>query len=420
MKPCLAFLALPAVLVGLSCAAAQAAERFEVASWVDHHDFAGVRDDKGYVFDCDRPEGWAKILDHVQEVGTTLVLWRNCGGANMRYQSLVESHHHDPILDKRRVPETRVPWGWVRYGDAAEEDMLRWVVQECGKRGLRPGVHWPFEETHWEGWTIGGWNLEHPYFWGRTPDGQPWWGRASLSFPEVMAHKLALVDELLDRGIEALFIDFYRNGGWTPAYEYVEPVVAAYRAKYGAEPSSDSSDPRWCRHVGSYVTEFLRRIRKHAQARGQNLELMVGIPGIAPLSDEPLLTRGADWQAWVDEGLVDAVVINYVKWDPQDPFGSMRKLSREVMDVVKGRCKVFWPVQAYDFSGFGMPSCQKATGLSQPEVAERLLRMAWEEGAHGISLECVDYNNYAAATRERMRALVEGECEWVQPVPPRG
>ena len=42
-----------------------------------------------------------------------------------------------------------------------------------------------------------------------------------------------------------------------------------------------------------------------------------------------------------------------------------------------------------------------------------LMRTAWEEGAHGLSLECVDYNNYRPRTREALRTLRAGSCRFV-------
>jgi len=416
----MAWATLAVSLTGLALAAdgpqTQQGQRFEVLAWVDHFDFAGPKSGDHYIFDTEVPEGWAKILDHVQETGATTILWRNCGGATMRYDSAIEAHHHPLVPDKRRVPLTRMPYGWVHYGDGPQ-DTIAGVVQLCRQRGLIPGVHWPFEETHWAGWTIGGWNLEHPQYWGRTPDGQPWWGRTSLGFDEVMHHKLALVDELVSRGITVLFIDFYRNGGWSPTYEYVEPVVTAYRAKYHEEPPSDPADPRWCRHVASYVTDFLRQVRKHLDASGRKIRLLVGLPAIAPINDRLLITHAADWQHWVADGFLDGLVINYVCWDAKRPFESTRDLCRQVMKTVGGRCPVYWPVRAYDFSGYGMPSYHKATGLPQDEVAARLMKMAWEEGAAGISLECVDYGNYSQATRRALKALAEGECKWARSEP---
>jgi len=402
-----------ALVVGCAGSAARGADRFEVAAWVDHFDFAGIARDGAQLFDTETAEGVAKILDHVQEVGATTVLWRNCAGANMRYRSQLESHHNEGVIDKRRVPDNRPVLGWVRYG-AAEPDILRTAMDLCRQRGLRPGVHWPFEETHWQGWTIGGWNLEHPQFWGRSADGQPWWGRGSLAFDEVLAHKLALVDELIDRGAEVLFVDFFRNGGWSPASEYVDPVVAEYKRQHGVAPPLDPTDPEWCRHVATYVTRFLRAVRQRFDASGRKIELWVGIPDLAPSGDQNLRVVAADWQQWVADGLLDALVINYVRWDGKDPWNSTQALCSQVQQVVAGRCRVLSPVRAYDYSGYGMPSYQKATGLGQDQIAAKLMRLAWAGGAAGVSLECVDYNNYQPATRQAMKALAEGECRWVK------
>ncbi len=409
-------LALGALVMTCACAAlspAAAAPRFEVAAWVDHFDFAAVQEQGKYLFDTETAAGCRAILDHVQEVGTTTILWRNCAGSTMRYQTRVESTHQTAPLDKRRIPSNEPIYGWVRYGDT-EPDILRYAMDESLRRGLRPGVHWPFEETHWINWTIGGWNFDHPQFWSASRDGQPWPGRCSLAYDEVVNHKLDLVGEMVDRGIQSLFIDLYRNGAWTPADDFVAPAVASWRKQYGTEPPADGRDPAWCRHVAGYVTQYLRKLRARLDASGRKIDLMLGVFDADPASDSVLISRGVDWQTWVREGLIDTLVINYVSFDSKDPWESTRKRCREVMALAKGHCRVLWPVRAYDFSGSGMPSYQKVTGLSQPQIAARLMEMAWEEGADGISLECVDYNNYGPETRKVMRELAEGKCKWVR------
>ena len=381
-------------------------ERFEVAAWVDHFDFSKV-------FDTEKAEGLAQILDHVQETGATTILWRNCGGATMRYQSRIEAHHHSSQLDKRRIADNRPIGGWVRYGET-QPDIIAEVVRLCKERGLRPGIHWPFEETHWAGWTIGQFNLEHPQYWGRTAMGQPWWGRTSLAYEPVVRHKLALVDELVERGVEVLFLDFWRTGAWSPAYEYVDPVVFAYRQKYGTPPPADPKDLRWCQHVSQYVTAYLRQLRDHLKATGRRVELAVGIPDIAPIGDEPLIRNGADWRRWVDEGLVDTLVINSVRWDKKTPLESTEAAYREVLRVVAGRCRVWCPVQQYNFTGCGLPAYEQATGKKGEELAEALTRLAHREGANGISLECVDYNNYRPEVRAVLHRLTASECGQVR------
>lgn len=395
-------------LVNLSSAPAQ--ERFEVLAWVDHFDFAGVKLDGAYVFDTETPQGCADILQHVSETGATTMLWRNCGGATMRYQSKADSHHQDAPFDKRRLPDNRGVHGWLRLGEA-EPDILKHVFSVCRRQGWGPGVHWPYEENHWGSWTLGGWNLDHPQYWCRNSAGQPWAGRASIAYPPVVEHKLALLDELIERGMETLFVDTWRSGGWSPADEYVPPIVAAWRETHaGADPPRDPRDPAWCRHVSTYVTGLFALMRERLTASGRDIRLLVGAFGMTGTGETPLRERGLDWPTLVSRNILDGIVINSVPWEAKDPFETTRAYYRKVLDKVAGRCDVYCPVRAYDYSGSGMPSYAKATGLSQAEIAEKLIRIAWEEGASGISLECVDYNNYTPATRQAMRGILSSEC----------
>ncbi|MBN2296771.1 MAG: family 10 glycosylhydrolase, partial [Pirellulales bacterium] len=178
---------------------------------------------------------------------------------------------------------------------------------------------------------------------------------------------------------------------------------------HGTQPPAKNNDPAWARHVSGYVTNYLRRLRKHMKARAPRVELAVGIPSIAPYDqNRPMISRAVDWRAWVDEGLVDTLVINYVEWDDKRPLESTREMYREVLDYVDGRCRVLCPIQQYDYSHRGLPAYEKATGKSNADVAAALTRMAHEVGADGISLECVDYNNYKPNTRKILRELTSG------------
>lgn len=410
---CLALLA----VLQCSLGRARAEERFEAAAWVDHFDFAAVRVAGALAFDAETPAGCRRMLEHVLETGATTILWRNCGGATMRYQSRVESHHQDAPFDKRRLPDNRDLHGWLRLGEA-EPDILRSVFAHCRDLQVTSGVHWPFEENHWSSWTLGGWNLDHPQYWCRDRSGRPWAGRSSLAYPEVMEHKLALLDELVERGTEVLFIDTWRSGGWTPADEYVPPVIARWRHEHaGAEPPSDPRDEAWCRLVSTYTTELFRQMRARLDASGRHIRLLVGAFALTADGKGPLLSRGLDWRTLVDQRLADGIVINSVPWDAQRAFDSTRELYRQVIGAVNGRCAVLCPVRAYDYEGYGMGAYAKATGLAQPQIAEQLARIAWEEGADGISLECVDYNNYTEKTRQALRTLLQGECRLKRPRP---
>jgi hypothetical protein len=402
----------------LTAAILGAQERFEVAGWVDSFDFARAKVDGELYYDIETTEGSLRVLSHVLETGTNTVLWRNCGGATMRYGSREDSHHGDAPKDKRRLPDNRDIHGWLRFGDM-QPDGLRHILGVCHERGVRAGVHWPFEENHWSSWTYGGWNLDHPQYWVRDQAGTPWCGRSSFSYPEVVEHKLRLLDELVERGMDTLFIDTWRSGAWTPAWEYVPPVVESWRQKTGKEPPKDPRDPAWCRHVSTHNTAFLKAVRQRLDAAGRPIRLYVGVSRPDPNGDvdEPLLTRGIDWRALVREGVVDTLVVNIAIWDRQRPFESTEAYYRAMRAAVGPDCRLLLPVRAYDYDGGGMPSYAKATKLKQEDIAARLVRLAWESGANGISLECVDHDNYRPATRKVMRELVNGDCQSVRSMP---
>ena len=389
-----------------------AQERFEAAGWVDSFDFAKARVNGKLHYDIETTEGMLRILGHVQETGTNTILWRNCGGATMRYESKEDSHHGDAPKDKRRLPDNRDVYGWLRFGDV-EPDAMRFVFDACRERKLRAGVHWPFEENHWGSWTYGGWNLDHPQYWVRDQAGKPWCGRSSVAYPEVLAHKLRLLDELIERGMDTLFIDTWRSGAWTPAWEYVPPVTNAWQTQTGGAPPSDPRNPAWCRFVSTYNTAFFKAIRERLDASGREIRLYLGVarPDPATDADEPLLARGVDWRLLVREGIIDTLVINIAIWEPKRPFESTREYYKAMRGAVASPCRLLCPVRAYDYHGGGMPSYAKASELSQDEIATRLTRIAWECGANGISLECVDHNNYRPATRDVMHKLVNGPCQ---------
>jgi hypothetical protein len=405
------------LFIGLVCVqVTHAQKRFESAALVDSLDFAACKDKSGnYLFDTETAAGNRAVLEHVLLTGANTILWRNCVGGTMRYQSReTQRPWVESPLDKRRLPDNRPVYGWLRYYQS-EPDILRDMLDVCHTRGLRAGVHWPFEETHWYSWTIGPFNLEHPQYWGATADGHIWAGRCSLAYPEVVAHKLRLVDELLARGMDHLFIDLWRTGSWGPPDEFVKPEIERWRKRYGTEPPADGRDARWCAFVAETTHAYIAAVRQRLDASGRKVRLMVGILGAEIVSEKPdvtLITRGVDWRKLVKAGVIDTLVVMSVKWDTERPFESTREIYRSILDTCDGRCEVLFPVSMYNFSNKGVPGYQKALKQRPEKIAGELVKIAWEEGADGICQECVDYKNYSAESCAVMRNLLEGPCRF--------
>ena len=393
---------LTALLACNAVIAQQSSKPLEIMALVDHYDFAGIRnpaDKTKFLFDSETAEGCEKILDHViSQTSPTTILWRPCSGAVMRYQSKEESFPKTvaPIDKRRSVQNESEIHGWLRYNEA-EPDIIRHILAVVKSRGLKPGVHWPFEETHWMGWTFGAWNLEHPQYWGVDSSGTPWSGRTSLAYPEVVAHKLRILDELLERGVETVFIDTWRNGGWTPAYEYVAPEIKRWEDAFHTPPPKNPADPQWCAFVAETVHSYFKQMRAKLDAQPRKVRLLLGVSLAQdkPDYDELLITRGIDWKRFVDERLIDGLVVMAVNWSRKDPFGSTQDKYREIMDFCNGKCQVFFPVQGYNFTRKGISEYQEATKLPAREIAMKLLDITKDVNADGVVLECVDYRNYA-------------------------
>ncbi|HWC00355.1 MAG TPA: hypothetical protein VG672_26790, partial [Bryobacteraceae bacterium] len=127
----------------------------------------------------------------------------------------------------------------------------------------------------------------------------------SLAFPQVRQYWLSLVREALAYGIDGIQLHLNRS---TPFVYYEEPVVRAFRDRFGIDPRKlPESDSRWQTHCASYVTQFLREARRLVDEK-PGRELGVTIYGQATKYDkEPNFTPlryNCDIETWLREGLV--------------------------------------------------------------------------------------------------------------------
>ena len=380
--------------------AACSAGAFEKIALVDHFDYANF-------FDAETREGVSKVLDHVMETGPDRVLWRAMSGAVPCYLSEEEALPSTvPPRDLRRLPLTS-DGGWIHF-ETMTNDLFGIFRGLCVERNLAWGAHWTVEEAHWLDWSVGSWNLEHPQYWCRDVKGQPWPGKASLAFPEVREHKLRLADEMLARGAKTIFYDTCRYSGWTPGREYVKPNLETWRRRYGSEPPpEDWKDPRWTAICVESHHAFLRALRERCARKGATFMLGLEEAGRTDKGGELMLVeRAIDWKRLVREGGADEIGVICVSMDPADPWGSTRRIFDDIV-ANKGRAKVYFPVRMYDFwkTSVGIPSYEKASGLTKLECAKKLLELADEAGGDGVILGCVDYGNYSPEIREAIRTF---------------
>ncbi|MBR3223550.1 MAG: PD40 domain-containing protein [Kiritimatiellae bacterium] len=381
------------------------ATTFEKIAFVDGSDYP-------HVFDIENAAGTERIVDRVLETGADVILWRTHSGAMPRYVSAQEDLDRMvwPV-DKRRSSRSTEVNGWVTlWGN--NPDQLQVVSDVCSKRPQvrKWGLHMLLEEAHWQFMYLGAWNLEHPQFWCRKRDGTVQMYHGSFAYPEVLKHRLSIVKELIGYGPDMIYVDTCRNGGYFLANEYVKPYLDRWAKLYpGESVPSDSSDPRWVAIASEGRYNYFKGIRRLIDASGRRIPLLVGVDSVNGTdTDRTTTSVGVDWRRYVNEGIVDGVVVASIAVDPVDALGSMERYFRRVMDFVNGRCNVYFPIMAYNFSkqrpGYGQIS--KWAGVSVAEGLRLQMEIAVRCGAAGIVMECVDPDNYPECDQKVIRDFV--------------
>ncbi len=384
--------------------AASGVGAFEKIALLDGFDFAPV-------MDTETVDGMRRVLEYVHGTGADTILWRTHSGGIPRYASAEEDLVRVEMpLEKRRVPLTLPVRGWVRY-QKCEPDALKTVFDLCAKiPGIKiHGAHLLQEDAHGgRYWSLGIWTLDHPQYWCRTVDGRLEMNHASFAYPEVIAHRRAIVREILARGAQMIYLDTTRNGGYGPRGDYVKPNLDEWARRHPGEPvPSDFHDPRWLEVAARGHYAYYRAIREEIRATGRDVPFVLTV-GNMRITDQPdwnYAGCGFDWRKVVDDGLVDGLAVVSISADKKDPFGSTERIFRHVMKYVNGRCKVYFPLRAYNFSDSAPSYGQLAkwAGVSREEAVRRMLDIASRCGAAGVVMECVDFGNYPKADCEVIR-----------------
>ena len=358
---------------------------FSIVALVDSLDFAKQ-------YDIETATGTVQVLEHVLLTHANDIWWRDKGGGKMRYPSKCEAWPiSEAPFDKRRLPSEDI-YGHLRL-DAPWAHAFPLVREECAKRGLGFGIHTTLEENHGISSLASNWTLDHPQFWSCVKGGEPWMGSCSIACPEVVAHKMTMLDERLALKPRRILLDLARNGSWSYAREYSVQMVADWKRLNGDEPVPEPSDPRWIRHVDRHFCGYLRKFSARCHAAG--VEFIVGMTDIDGREDAKFkkLLGGFDWKPLAAEGVFDAIWVMSVPMDKARPFESTERIYRDIM-AVRGRSKVYFPLPAYDYAQTSVYSYARFAKTSVGEATKRLLEMAKSVGGCGVVMECVDYRNY--------------------------
>ena len=176
--------------------------------------------------------------------------------------------------------------------------------------------------------------VEHPEFWATYKSGERNGGGLDFAFPEVRQYRLAIIEEWLRsfHGTDGVCIDLYRH---PPMVSYPEHLVQEFTARTGidvrtVEPVEENTMiPEWLQFRAQPFTEFMRSVR------GLVRELTGGavyLTARVANTFERAMFDGADLRVWIEEGLVDQLLLQHR--EPHNPLGAD---SRAIVEAARAR-----------------------------------------------------------------------------------
>ena len=165
---------------------------------------------------------------------------------------------------------------------------------------------------HHVSWQTG-FSREHPEYAVVDRSGeQRQWGVLCLAYPEVRTHFCTrFIDLLRDTEFDGLFVCLRsqsRPADFADQYGFNEPVRQDYLSRYGRDICAEDYDlQKWRDLLGGYLTTFLSELREALTHMG--MRLAVGVAR-GDVLGPPLGNTTLAWQDWVEQGIINELVIN--------------------------------------------------------------------------------------------------------------
>jgi len=296
------------VIVTLTAATAAGADFALNVSWGDH-----IMVCRGTAR-LDTPEKIRRAMRYwKEEIGVTDVFWR------VSALFLEE----DFVFHK----EARTRYPEVARAIFARFDPVAAAVREAHACGLRIyAYHTIFDEGCPPSVLYGGkvpfpwqskFTIAHPEYLVVDRGGQnKHWGVMEYGYPAVRRYKVQQFRRLIERydfdGVSVCTRSHSPPAEFADQYGFNEPVVRAYRERYGIDIRTQPFDKeKWRRLRGEFLTQFFRELRTALPRK----KVLAAIPRgqyIGP----PYGNLRLDWETWIREGLVDGLVVGVVsgKW----------------------------------------------------------------------------------------------------------
>jgi len=158
---------------------------------------------------------------------------------------------------------------WALREDCSKWDALALAVEVAHRRGIELCAWWTLcEEDH--GGHVGSRFGQRRQARLHDRRGKDYPGTVELLLPEVREYRMAVLDEILERNVDGLLLDFVRNNATPSAgpdgvhrFGFNLPVRQAYQREHGVDPVNiPADDENWLAFKNRGRADFVRQIRQ--------------------------------------------------------------------------------------------------------------------------------------------------------------
>ena len=259
-----------------------------------------------------------RVFGQLQDAGFHAVLWRSMRGGHAMFKSSEYKISYPTNL--------------------AGFDPLAAAQKKARQMGLEFFVWHEVKGAEAHGWLLhSAFVKEHPELLSTNRMKMTSKSELSWAAPEVMRRRVATFKEVLAYEPDAIWLDHIKGGDVSvPNFDadgyyamgYDKYMVEAFQAKTGRDPwQIPNQDPQWLAFRASYMTEYMRRIRRaqqesHPQVKLGSLGASIGYTHSCwylPLENDnsPNISKTArlasplanleDHDTWTREGLIDGL-----------------------------------------------------------------------------------------------------------------
>jgi hypothetical protein len=197
-------------------------------------------------------------------------------------------------------------------------DPLQFAVECAHRYGLKIFAWITLLDEDYDATLVSGFVRQHPEYTLVSRDGERHLtGALCLGYDEVVAYEMQQIKEVSESyDVDGLYLctrshaKFATVSRDTDDFGFNDPIVKIFAERYGVDIRTEDFDKEpWYAIQGEGLTRLLSLAAQQAHGRSQLLWVGIHSDALSLMNISPMAHIKLDWRSWIDQGLVDALVV---------------------------------------------------------------------------------------------------------------